>query len=71
MKNNHESRLIRQITLLILFITVSIVVLLLFGKALDINIEDFWGNRVKLPLATLILGSASIILFAHFGAQVS
>ena len=70
MKKNYKSRLIMQMTIfLILFIAVSIVVLLLFGKALDINIEDFWGNRVKLPLATLILGSASIILFAHFGAR--
>ena len=70
MKKNHKSRLIRQMTIfLIFFIAVSIVVSLLVGKALEVNIEDFWGNRVKLPLATLILGSASIILFAHFGAK--
>jgi putative nucleotidyltransferase with HDIG domain len=70
MKKNHSSPLIGQMTIfLILFIAVSIVILLLVGKALEIDIGDFWGNRVKLPLATLILGSASIILFAHFGAK--
>ncbi len=70
MKKNYSSHLIGQMTVfLILFIAVSIVVLLLVGKALEMDIWDFWGNRVKLPLATLILGSATIILFAHFGAK--
>jgi len=70
MKKNHTSPLIGQMTIfLILFLAVSIVILLLVGKALEIDIRDFWGNRVKLPLVTLIFGSASIILFAHFGAK--
>jgi putative nucleotidyltransferase with HDIG domain len=70
MKKKPVSPLIGQMTIfLVLFIAVSIVVLLLVGKVLEIDIKDLWGNRVKLPLATLILGSASIILFAHFGAK--
>jgi putative nucleotidyltransferase with HDIG domain len=54
---------------LALFIAISLGLLLVLGKTLEIEISDFWGNRVKIPLETLVLGSVSIILFAHFGAR--
>jgi uncharacterized domain HDIG len=70
MRRKSLSPLIGQMTLfLVLFITFSIVILMMLGKTLEVEINDFWGNRVKLPLETLFLGSASIFLFAHFGAK--
>jgi HAMP domain-containing protein len=69
-KEKKVSPLLGQMTIfLIVFIVGSVIVLLLVGKPLEIGVKDFWGNRVQLPLATILLGSASLILFSHFGAK--
>jgi len=71
MRRDRPSALTGHMTMfLLIFIAASVAVLLIVGQALEIDIKDLWGNRVKLPVATLILGCVSIILVAHFGARL-
>ncbi len=71
MNDGRASPLTGQMTVfLVLFLALSLLMVLLMGKSLEIGISDFWGNKVQLPVAPLVLGCLAIVLFAHFGARI-
>ncbi len=37
---------------------------------LEIEIHDFWGNRVRLPTVTLLIGCVILVAFSHFAGKI-